>query len=129
MTKLTYEMRKELPKGDFVFPKTRRYPIEDAAHARDALARSSGILSHAAPYLRQPVADYFQSNIHCTTSGYFTLPPLRCALEVIGIDRLLCSVDYPYSPNTRGRAFLDSLPEILEPVINFRRAAERGLRA
>ena len=78
-----------------------------------ALARSSGILSHAAPHLRQPVADYFQSNIHCTTSGYFTLPPLRCALEVVGIDRLLFSVDYPYSPNTRGRAFLDSLPEIL----------------
>jgi predicted TIM-barrel fold metal-dependent hydrolase len=78
-----------------------------------ALARSSGVLSHAAPNLRQPVAAYFQSNIHCTTSGYFTLPPLRCALEVVGIDRLLFSVDYPCSPNTRGRAFLDSLPEIL----------------
>jgi hypothetical protein len=47
MTKLTYEARKELPKGDFVFPKTRRYPIEDAAHARDALARSSGKPEHA----------------------------------------------------------------------------------
>jgi hypothetical protein len=47
MTKLTYEERKELPKGDFVFPKTRRYPIEDAAHARDALARSSGKPEHA----------------------------------------------------------------------------------
>lgn len=79
-----------------------------------ALARSSGVLSHAAPHLRQPVADYFQSNIHCTTSGYFTLPPLRCALDVIGIDRLLFSVDYPYSPNTRGRAFLDSLADILD---------------
>ena len=78
-----------------------------------ALARSSGVLSHAAPHLRQPVADYFQSNIHCTTSGYFTLPPLRCALDVIGIDRLLFSVDYPYSPNTRGRAFLDSLSSTL----------------
>ncbi len=47
MTKLTYEKRKELPKGDFVFPKTRRDPIEDAAHARDALARSSGKPEHA----------------------------------------------------------------------------------
>jgi len=47
MTKLTYEERKELPKGEFVFPKTRRYPIEDAAHARDALARSSGKPEHA----------------------------------------------------------------------------------
>jgi hypothetical protein len=48
MAKLTYEGRNELPKGDFVFPKTRRYPIEDAAHARDALARSSGKPEHAA---------------------------------------------------------------------------------
>jgi hypothetical protein len=47
MTKLRYEKRKELPKGDFVFPKTRRYPIEDATHARDALARSSGKPEHA----------------------------------------------------------------------------------
>jgi predicted TIM-barrel fold metal-dependent hydrolase len=79
-----------------------------------ALARSSGVLSHAAPQLRQPVAGYFQTNIHCTTSGYFTLPPLQCALEVIGIDRLLFSVDYPYSPNTRGRSFLDGLAETLD---------------
>jgi predicted TIM-barrel fold metal-dependent hydrolase len=80
-----------------------------------ALARSSGVLSGAAPNLRQPVAAYFQSNIHITTSGYFTQPPLRCAMEVVGMDRLLFSVDYPFSPNTRGRAFLDSLTERLDP--------------
>jgi predicted TIM-barrel fold metal-dependent hydrolase len=80
-----------------------------------ALARSSGILSGAAPHLRQPVAAYFQSNIHITTSGYFTQPPLRCALEVVGIDRLLFSIDYPFAPNASGRAFLGSLPEILSP--------------
>src|ERR1700678_2676817 len=51
-----------------------------------ALARSSGMLSAASPNLRQPVAAYFQSNIHLTTSGYFTHPPLRCALEVVGLD-------------------------------------------
>ena len=48
MAKLTHTEREDLPQGDFVFPKTRRYPIEDAAHARDALARSSGKLEHAA---------------------------------------------------------------------------------
>jgi hypothetical protein len=48
MTKLTNAKRKDLPKGDFVYPKTRRYPIEDAAHARDALARSSGKPEHSA---------------------------------------------------------------------------------
>lgn len=48
MTKLIDARRKSLPKGDFVFPETRRYPIEDATHARDALARSSGKPEHAA---------------------------------------------------------------------------------
>jgi len=47
MAKLTYEKRQELPDGEFVYPKTRRYPIEDAEHARDALARSSGKPEHA----------------------------------------------------------------------------------
>lgn len=80
-----------------------------------ALARSSAVLSQGAPHLRQPVADYFKSNIHITTSGYFTQPPLQCALDVVGIDRLMFSVDYPFSPNTRGRAYLDGLSKLLNP--------------
>jgi hypothetical protein len=48
MTKLTSAKRENLSKDEFVFPETRRYPIEDAAHARDALARSSGKSEHAA---------------------------------------------------------------------------------
>jgi len=48
MAKLTYAKRENLSKDEFVFPETRRYPIEDAAHARDALARSSGKPEHAA---------------------------------------------------------------------------------
>jgi predicted TIM-barrel fold metal-dependent hydrolase len=79
-----------------------------------ALARSSPGLSHLAQ-LRQPVAEYFKSNIHITTSGYFSQPPFRCALDVVGLDRMLFSIDYPFSPNTRGRAFLDSLSGILGP--------------
>jgi predicted TIM-barrel fold metal-dependent hydrolase len=79
-----------------------------------ALARSNGILSPAAPHLKQPVAAYFQSNIHITTSGYFTLPPLRCALDVVGIERLMFSIDNPFSPTMRGRDFLDRLPGLLD---------------
>ena len=79
-----------------------------------ALARSSGVLS-AAAHLPQPVAAYFQSNIHLTTSGYFTHPPLRCAMEVVGLDRILFSVDYPFSSNMRGRTFLDTLGALLSP--------------
>jgi predicted TIM-barrel fold metal-dependent hydrolase len=78
-----------------------------------AMARTSAILSHAAPQLRQTVAEYFQTNIHLTTSGYFTQPPLRCALDVVGIDRIMFSVDYPFSANTRGRDFLSAVAETL----------------
>ena len=77
-----------------------------------ALARSSGILSGPAR-LRQAVAEYFKTNIHLTTSGYFTLSPLKCALEVVGIERLMYSVDYPFSPNTHGREFLKKAAGVL----------------
>ena len=77
-----------------------------------ALARSSGILSGPAR-LRQTVAEYFKTNIHLTTSGYFTLSPLKCALEVLGIERLMYSVDYPFSPNTHGREFLEKAAGLL----------------
>ena len=71
-----------------------------------AMARTSGILSGPA-HLKQPVADYFRTNIHLTTSGYFSQPPLKCAVEVVGIDRMMYSVDYPFSENMRGKKFLE----------------------
>ncbi len=39
MSKLTYGERQELSAREFALPKERKYPIEDAAHARNALAR------------------------------------------------------------------------------------------
>lgn len=77
-----------------------------------AMVRSSGMLSRMAT-LKQPVAEYFKTNIHLTTSGYFTLPPLECALEVVGIDRMMFSVDYPFSPNTKGREYLEEIAGVL----------------
>jgi uncharacterized protein len=77
-----------------------------------AMARSSGMLSRMAT-LKQPVAEYFNTNIHLTTSGYFTLPPLECALEVVGIDRMMFSVDYPFSANTKGREYLEEIAGVL----------------
>ena len=77
-----------------------------------ALARSSGILSGPA-HLQQAVSEYFKTNIHLTTSGYFTQPPFKLALEVVGIERMMFSVDYPFSPNTRGREFLEAAAKTL----------------
>jgi predicted TIM-barrel fold metal-dependent hydrolase len=75
-----------------------------------SLARADTILGRSPISLRRRVADYAHEHLHLTTSGYFTLPPLFCALEVFGADRLLFSVDYPYSTNEQGRRFLDALP-------------------
>lgn len=53
--------------------------------------------------------------MYITTSGFFTAPPLRCALDVVGIDRSMFSVDYPFAPTSRGRQFLDTLATELSP--------------
>jgi predicted TIM-barrel fold metal-dependent hydrolase len=93
-----------------------------------ALARSSNVLTRAAK-LQRPVAEYFQTNIHLTTSGYFTLPPLELALKVIGIDRLMFSVDYPFSSNRQGREYLNSLPLSAEDMAKLTHGnAERVLK-
>lgn len=42
MAPLTSARRKALPTGTFAEPKKRKYPIPDASHARNALARVSG---------------------------------------------------------------------------------------
>jgi hypothetical protein len=47
MAKLTTAARKKLPKSAFVEKGAKKYPIPDASHARDALARSSGKAEHA----------------------------------------------------------------------------------
>lgn len=41
MAKLTYRQRHNLRRNQFAIPEQRRYPIEDKAHARNALARVS----------------------------------------------------------------------------------------
>ena len=41
MAKLTPARREQLASKSFAMPKERKYPIEDAAHARNALARVS----------------------------------------------------------------------------------------
>ena len=46
MARLTYQQRKRLSSGSFVYPKERKYPIPDVAHARNALAR---VAQHGTP--------------------------------------------------------------------------------
>lgn len=71
------------------------------------LARIDDTLTPVSTRLQRPVGEYFLRHFFITTSGFFTDPPLLLALQVVGADRILFSVDYPFSANERGRAFLD----------------------
>ena len=55
-------------------------------------------------------SEYFLRNIWVTTSGLFSLPPVLCTVQVLGVDRVMFSVDYPFGHNAAGRAMLDALP-------------------
>ena len=46
MARLSQEQRDKLPKKSFALPGERAYPINDLAHARNALARAA---QHATP--------------------------------------------------------------------------------
>lgn len=45
MAQLSYQARKKLPSKEFIFPKTKGYPIPDKAHARAALQAAGGARS------------------------------------------------------------------------------------
>jgi predicted TIM-barrel fold metal-dependent hydrolase len=79
--------------------------------------------------LASPVSQYVLRHMWVTTSGMFSLPPTLCALSVFGTDRVLFSVDYPFSPNASGREFLDALPIAPDDKIKVAGAnAERLLK-
>jgi len=75
-----------------------------------SIARAQAVFERAASNVKRPVGEYFRDHFYLTTSGYFTNPPFQCMLEVVGVEHILFSVDYPFSPNTVGRKFLDNLP-------------------
>jgi predicted TIM-barrel fold metal-dependent hydrolase len=75
-----------------------------------SLARADERLTPLATGLSASVADTVLQHVHVTTCGYTTDPPLLCALMVFGADRILFSVDHPFSDNAQATAFLRNAP-------------------
>jgi len=73
------------------------------------MVRTDKILSAEAPHLTRSVSKTILDQVWVTTSGLFTLPPLEVVLAIFGIDRVMFSIDYPYSSNLVGKNFLDTL--------------------
>jgi predicted TIM-barrel fold metal-dependent hydrolase len=61
-------------------------------------------------YLGRSVSQTILDQVWITTSGFFSMTPFTAAMMKFGADRILFSVDYPFSKNADGRNFLDALP-------------------
>ena len=77
---------------------------------------------------KEPVA-YFRENLLVTTSGNFCASALRCTIDVLGIDNVMFSVDWPYESNKVAVNFLNDAPltDIEKEKLSARNA-ERVLR-
>ncbi|WP_440135682.1 amidohydrolase family protein [Chitinophaga sancti] len=58
---------------------------------------------------QRTLADTFREQLFITTSGIFTPAPLQLAIDTIGIDNIMFSIDYPFSTNQMGLDFLNNL--------------------
>jgi 2,3-dihydroxybenzoate decarboxylase len=46
--------------------------------------------------LKKTIADYLRENVYITTSGMAWAPAIKFTQEVVGVDRVLYAMDYPY---------------------------------
>ncbi|WP_316823898.1 amidohydrolase family protein [Pedobacter miscanthi] len=65
---------------------------------------------------QRSLSETFHQQVHITTSGFFSQPPLKIALDTFGIDNIMFSVDYPFSTNEMGIAFLNDI-ELAEEYV------------
>jgi uncharacterized protein len=73
------------------------------------LDRIDSVFAADVGHLQRPISRAILDQVWITTSGMFSEPPLLAALLTFGIDRIMFSVDYPYSSHAKGRTFLDRI--------------------
>ncbi len=59
---------------------------------------------------KKPMRDYFCANFHITTSGNFHTPALIDAMLVLGADRIMFSVDWPFENVDHAVNWFDACP-------------------
>lgn len=69
-----------------------------------------GQLNHAGLKLDRPIADYFRENVYYTPSGIFSQTYLSRTIEIVGVDRLMFSQDWPYQKSVEkgARNFIEN---------------------
>ena len=70
--------------------------------------------------LKHPVSHYFRTNIWITTSGVAWEPAIRFCMDVLGEDRVLYAMDYPYQQSSDEVAAYDAMafaPEVKKKLM------------
>jgi predicted TIM-barrel fold metal-dependent hydrolase len=73
------------------------------------LARADAVLIGTAGFTER-ISKLIVDRVYITTSGFFSIPPFLTALTTFGVDRIMFSVDYPFSSNLTGKSLMDVLP-------------------
>lgn len=60
--------------------------------------------------LKRSTSEYVREHMIVTTSGNFSVPAFKCTAEVMGLDNVLFSIDWPFESNEDGMDFLHKLP-------------------
>ena len=65
--------------------------------------------------LKHPISETLRKHVWVTLSGFFTIPPLKCAIDTFGIDHICWSVDYPYVQYAidYGKNFIKSMSDMM----------------
>ncbi len=73
-------------------------------------------MSKMATHLKRPIDEYFRQHFYVGGAGIYSTPYLLQAIEIMGIDRVVASTDYPYRyfPDGRARTFIEEAPTSLE---------------
>ena len=67
--------------------------------------RAAAFADHAAA---MKPSELVRRNIRITTAGVFSDEPLHCALDALGEDSVMYSIDYPFESMTEGAQWLDA---------------------
>jgi 2,3-dihydroxybenzoate decarboxylase len=74
------------------------------------IVRRGGLEPLGMKQLERLPSEYFKTNFWITTSGMMTNEPLEFALTMLGADRVLFAVDYPYEQTSEAVAFMRNAP-------------------
>lgn len=74
------------------------------------IVRRGGLEPLGMKRLARLPSEYFRENFHITTSGMMTDQPLNFCLDLLGDDRAMFAVDYPYEQTAEAVPFFEAAP-------------------